>query len=48
VKATEEMENRLKEETKSGWKDITTSILKTDVAKRSRRIKKSQVLNQRT
>jgi hypothetical protein len=42
------MDNRLKEETKIGWKDNTTSFLKKEVSTRSRRRENSQVLNQQT
>ena len=48
VEATNEMDNRLKKETKSGWKESTTSVLRKEVATRSRRRENSRVLNQQT
>jgi hypothetical protein len=48
VQSTEDLDNRLKKEIKSGWKDNTTSILRKEVAKISRRRENSQVLNQQT
>jgi hypothetical protein len=48
VQDVKELENRLKKETKSGWKNNTTSILRKEVATRSRRRENSQVLNQQT
>jgi hypothetical protein len=48
VQAVEELDNRLKKETKSGWKDNTTSVLRKEVATRSRRRENSRVLNQQT
>jgi hypothetical protein len=48
VQAIEEMDNGLKKETKSGWKDNTTSILRKEVATRSRRRENSRVVNQQT
>jgi hypothetical protein len=48
VQAIEELENRLRKETKSGWKDNATSVLRKEVATRSRRRENSRVLNQKT
>jgi hypothetical protein len=48
VQVAEELDNGVKEEIKSGWKDNATSILKKEVATRSRRREKSRVLNQQT
>jgi hypothetical protein len=42
------MENGVKEETKRSWKDNTTSVLKKEVATKSRRRENSQTLNQKT
>jgi hypothetical protein len=46
VQAIEELDNRLKKETKSGWKDNATSNLRKEVATISRRRENSWVLNQ--
>jgi hypothetical protein len=48
VQAAEELDNGLKKETKSGWKDNATSVLRKEVATRSRRRENSRVLNQQT
>jgi hypothetical protein len=48
VQAAEELDNRLRKETKSGWKDNATSTLRKEVATRSRIRKNSEVLNQQT
>jgi hypothetical protein len=48
VKYVKEMDNRLKKETKSVWKEITTSILRKVVATRERGRENSRVLNQQT
>ena len=48
VKYVKEMDNRLKKETKSVWKEIKTSILRKVVATRERGRENSRVLNQQT
>ena len=48
VKYVKEMDNRLKKETKSVWKEITTSILRKVVATRERGRENPRVLNQQT
>jgi hypothetical protein len=48
VQGVEELESGLRKETKSGWKDNVTSVLRKEVATRSRRREKSRVLNQQT
>jgi hypothetical protein len=48
LQAAEELDNRLKKETKSSWKDNATSVLRKEVATRSRRRENSRVLNQQT
>jgi hypothetical protein len=48
LQGVEELESGLRKETKSGWKDNVTSVLRKEVATRSRRREKSRVLNQQT
>jgi hypothetical protein len=48
VQVVEELDNKLRKETKSGWKDNATLVLRKEVATRSRRRENSQVLNQQT
>jgi hypothetical protein len=48
VQAAKELDNGLRKEIESGWKDNATSILRKEVATRSRRRENYRVLNQQT
>jgi hypothetical protein len=48
VQASKDLDNRLRKEIESGWKDNPTSILRKEVATRSRRRGNYRVLNQKT